>query len=116
MNRKELSDELEVIVNEWALSQNELSILIMQDTILSTGIADWVEFLQSSHVEYLCQIISIKDLIHILYPAERWPTYIRAPNRYFDGKSAMDVMLADPITGVTMVHKYLQASVQGGYF
>jgi len=63
--------------------------------------------------ERLSHILGIIKSLRILFTQnERGDEWIRARNRYFDGASALDVML-EGMTGVIRVRRYLDAQ-RGG--
>ncbi|BAM93140.1 hypothetical protein S58_71760 [Bradyrhizobium oligotrophicum S58] len=63
--------------------------------------------------ERLSHILGIWKSLRILFTQDdRGEAWIRAKNRYFDGASAMDVML-EGMTGIIRVRRYLDAQ-RGG--
>ena len=60
-------------------------------------------------------LLGIKNDLHILYPEARCQTYVRSPNKYFEGQSPLEVMLNESADGVIRVQAYLKGTILGGY-
>jgi len=54
-----------------------------------------------------------KDLAILLETPEAADRWLKAPNRYFDGHSALDVMLEGRLADIIRVRQYLDAQ-RGG--
>jgi hypothetical protein len=64
--------------------------------------------------ERLSHLLAIWKALRILFTVdERGEEWIRAPNRYFDGASALDVMLEGGVASLYRVRRYLDAQ-RGG--
>lgn len=64
--------------------------------------------------ERLSHLLAIWKALRILFTVdERGEEWIRAPNRYFDGASALDVMLEGSVASLYRVRRYLDAQ-RGG--
>jgi hypothetical protein len=64
--------------------------------------------------ERLSHLLSIWKALRILFTEDaRGEEWVRAPNRYFDGASALDVMLEGSVASLYRVRRYLDAQ-RGG--
>ena len=64
--------------------------------------------------ERISHVVSIYKALNILFPEpERGKSWLRQPNQYFDGTSALDVMLAGKVGDISAVRGYLDAQ-RGG--
>ncbi len=66
-------------------------------------------------LERLSLIAGIRKAVEILYPKDRWDSYMTSANREFDGASALDVMLQGSMKSLYRVREYLDVS-RGGNF
>jgi len=66
-------------------------------------------------LERLSLIAGIRKAVEVLYPKQRWDSYMNTPNREFGGASAKDMMLQGSMKSLYIVREYLDAS-RGGHF
>lgn len=99
-----------LIADKWALSTEEQVALLG-----SPGRSTFFKWkkdggsLPPDTRERLSHMLGIWKSLHILFTEnDRADAWIRAKNRYFDGASALDVML-DGMTGIIRVRRYLDA-------
>ena len=70
--------------------------------------------LQNDTVERLSHILSIWKALRILFTVEeRGDEWIRRPNAFFDGASALEIMLEGGVADIYRVRQYLDAQ-RGG--
>lgn len=116
--RAELLDGFIRLADEWALNINEQQILIGEvpiDELLKSPDSGNERLLTRDAVKRLELLLGIRNDIHILYDKSRWGSYIRTPNRYFDGLNPLDYMLQNSTDGVANVQAYLKSAILGGY-
>jgi hypothetical protein len=116
-DRSRIPAELEAffeMADRWQLSTEEQIVLLG-----SPGRSTFFKWkkegasLPADTRERLSHILGIWKSLRILFTQdERGEAWIRAKNRYFDGSSALDVML-DNMAGLIRVRRYLDAQ-RGG--
>jgi hypothetical protein len=103
------------MAERWKLSTDD-QILLLGSPGRST-IFKWKKeggTLPADTRERLSHLLSIWKALRILFTEDsRGEEWIRAPNRYFDGASALDVMLEGSVASIYRVRRYLDAQ-RGG--
>jgi hypothetical protein len=88
-----LQKEFQVIADKWEVTEEERNALL----------GDWQD-------DRLRKIIGIHVALEMLLPPERAHVWVKAPNEYFQGKTALDHMLGfNDDQGITDVERYLQS-------
>ena len=105
----------------WGLTQaDQLTLLGLSSR---TTLNNWKSKAQANEgiklgvdtLERLSLILGIQKGIELLFPESYRVEYMRAPNRYFNGSSILDVMLEGRITALYKARRYLEAS-RGAHF
>lgn len=103
------------IADRWKLSTDD-QILLLGSPGRSTFFK-WKKdggSLPTDTEERLSHLFSIWKALRILFTEDaRGEEWVRSPNRYFDGASALDVMLEGSVTSLYRVRRYLDAQ-RGG--
>lgn len=103
------------MAERWGLSTDE-QILLLGSPGRSTFFK-WKKeggSLPADTLERISHLLAVWKALRILFTVdERGEQWVRAPNRYFDGASAMDVMLEGSVSSLYRVRKYLDAQ-RGG--
>ena len=103
------------IADRWKLSTDD-QILLLGSPGRSTFFK-WKKdggSLPTDTKERLSHLFSIWKALRILFTEDtRGEEWVRSPNRYFDGASALDVMLEGSVTSLYRVRRYLDAQ-RGG--
>lgn len=95
------------IAQGWKLTESETLRILGDPTP-----RDWEAWtsgssstIPTSILERISLVIGIYQMLRIIFPTEQQANdWVRRPNDYFDGRSALDMMLAD---GLPNVRKYL---------
>lgn len=66
-------------------------------------------------LERLSLIVGIRKGVEILYPQDRWNSYMHVNNRAFGGRSMIDVMLEGSMKSLYSAREYLDAN-RGAHF
>jgi len=103
------------IADRWKLSTDD-QILLLGSPGRSTFFK-WKKdggSLPNDTKERLSHLLTIWKSLRILFTEDsRGEEWVRLPNRYFDGASALDVMLEGSVTSLYRVRRYLDAQ-RGG--
>jgi hypothetical protein len=103
------------MAERWGLSTDE-QILLLGSPGRSTFFK-WKKeggALPADTLERISHLLAIWKALRILFTVdERGEQWVRAANRYFDGASAIDVMLEGKVSSLYRVRKYLDAQ-RGG--
>jgi hypothetical protein len=117
-NHKLTQDECRValkgffsIAKTWDLSETEQKALLCIEP--HEGIGKWQteggSFPPWKVIERISCIFGIYKALRTIFPTEeRAAAWLRRPNRQFDGKPAIDIMLDEP----RVVRRYLDAQIQ----
>lgn len=66
-------------------------------------------------LERLSLIVGIRKGVEMLYPEDRWDSYMHVKNRYFGGRSMVEVMLEGSMKSLYDARQYLDAN-RGAHF
>ena len=103
------------LTDEWALSTDQ-QIRLLGSPARSTFFK-WKKeggLISGDTLERISHLVSIYKALNILFPdPERATSWLKKPNKYFDGLSALDVMLDGKLTDIYRVRAYVDAQ-RGG--
>jgi uncharacterized protein (DUF2384 family) len=101
--------------NEWSLT-SEQQIRLLGSPARSTFFK-WKKeggLISEDTLERISHLISIYKALRILFPdPDRATAWLRRPNKYFEGHSALDVMLDGKLADIYRVRAYIDAQ-RGG--
>lgn len=106
------------IADAWNLSTNERVVLLGLGNAVEPGVdsgSPWRD-LSPEVLERLSILLSIFHAINTLMPVgARADAWMRAPNEapLFEGRSAIDLMIADGLVGMRKLRRYLQSEAFG---
>jgi len=100
------------LLGRWNVSSADACILMGE--IADTTRSDWSHLEEgevgNNRLARMRFLLEIHRALRAIFAdagrAERW---INAPNAAFDGRTALEVMLADGLAGITRVRSYLEA-------
>ena len=105
----------------WKLSTEQQTILLGLEPSLNVNHlqnrveAGEVVLLTENQLERLSLIIGIRKGVELLYPKERVDSVMHEPNKAFDGRTLIEIMLDGSVQSLYRVRQYLESS-QGSHF
>lgn len=100
------------ITSDWALSDAErFQLLGMGD---EQTYESWVRnegVVSNTILERISLLAGTQQALLSLIPAESTASWIRHTNRAFDGRSALQVMLADGVSGMAQVRSHVETQL-----
>jgi len=114
----ELINGFVTLSKAWNLNDTEQEKILGRDlasSILKRKTSESLLRIHGRDRTRMATLLSIKDNIDTLYDGDRCDTYIRSPNKAFDGRSPLEIILSEPDDGLDQVKVYLMGGILGGY-
>jgi len=104
------------ISQAWRMNlREEMCLLGLPRPVWRRCVRDQAPVLPIEVLKRIALVARVFEAINVLLPPDRADAWMRSPNaaRIFGGRSALDLMVAEGRTGISVVRLYLQGQIYG---
>lgn len=109
-----------ILSDLWGLSEVEMAKMLSVSRATLCRLRESVQMgervnLSEESLYRLSYILGIRKGVEMYYPRSRWNSYMRAPNRKLNGRSALDLMTSGQMDDLKELRAYLDLARQSPY-